>query len=162
MKNSKRHKARRYAVQALYQWDFEKIQQEDILINQFLEKNDNLSVDWSYFEDLVTGTIRHLADINSLMIMYLDRDVNVLSLVELAVLRLATYELLHRKDVPYKVIIDEALWLVKEFGAEEGYKYVNAVLDVLSYKVRKEGCKMPRGRGPHGPKKLRKRNRNKR
>ncbi|QHG92326.1 transcription antitermination factor NusB [Coxiella endosymbiont of Amblyomma sculptum] len=162
MKNSKRHEARRYALQAIYQWDFRKIQ-KDVFVNQFLEENDVLNnVDLSYFKDLVTGTIQNISDINDLMTVYLDRDISIVNLVELAVLRLGIYELLYRKDVPYKVVIDEALWLTKEFGAQEGYRYVNAVLDVLGNQVRKKGYKMPRGRGPHGPKKFRKRNRDKR
>lgn len=86
---------------------------------------------------MVTGTIQQVALIEELMVTHLDRDISALNPIELAVLRLATYELLHRKDVPYKVIIDEALELVKEFGAQEGYKYVNAVLDVLSNQIRK-------------------------
>ena len=136
MKNSKRHRARCYALQALYQWAFGQIL-EDTLINQFLEENDISDADLFYFKDLVTGTVQHVTVIDELMITYLDRDISVLNPVELAALRLATYELLYRKDVPYKVVIDEALELVKEFGAQEGYKYVNAVLDILSNKIRK-------------------------
>lgn len=136
MKNNKRHKARRYSLKALYQWSFLETQ-ANTLINQFLEEHDILDADLLYFKDLVTGTIRHVAIIDKLMITYLDRDIGALNPIELAVLRLAAYELLHRKDVPYKVVINEALELVKEFGAQEGYKYVNAVLDVLSDQIRK-------------------------
>ena len=136
MKNNKRHKARRYVLQALYQWAFLETR-ADTLINQFFEENDISNVDLLYFKDLLAGTIQHIAIIDELMVTHLDRDISVLNPVELAVLRLATYELLHRKDVPYKVVIDEALELVKEFGAQEGYKYVNAVLDVLSNQIRK-------------------------
>lgn len=136
MKNSKRHRARCYTLQALYQWAFSRTR-EDILINQFLEENDISDADLFYFKDLVAGTVQHVTIIDKLMVTYLDRDISVLNPVELAVLRLATYELLYRKDVPYKVVIDEALELVKEFGAQKGYKYVNAVLDVLSNQIRK-------------------------
>ena len=137
MKNNKRHKARRYSLKALYQWSFLETQ-ANTLINQFLEEHDISDADLLYFRDLVTGTIQHVSVIDKLMITYLDRDISALNPIELAVLRLAAYELLHRKDVPYKVVIDEALELVKEFGAQEGYKYVNAVLDVLSNQIRKE------------------------
>ncbi|WP_304985415.1 transcription antitermination factor NusB [Coxiella-like endosymbiont] len=136
MKNNKRHNARRYGLQALYQWAFWETP-TDALVNQFSEENDISDADLLYFKDLVTGTIQHVALIEELMVTHLDRDISALNPVELAVLRLATYELLHRRDVPYKVIIDEALELVKEFGAQEGYKYVNAVLDVLSNQIRK-------------------------
>lgn len=137
MKNNKRHNARRYALQALYQWAFGEIP-SDMLINQFVKEHDVSDADLPYFKDLIIGTIRHLSLIDELMVTYLDRNISALSPIELMVLRLATYELIHRKDVPYKVIIDEALELVKEFGAQEGYKYVNAVLDVLSNKIRRE------------------------
>lgn len=136
MKNNKRHKARRYALQALYQWVFGQTQ-EGALIKQFLEETDVLDSDLFYFKDLVTGTIQYVTIIDELIATHLDRDITVLNPVELVVLRLSTYELLYRKDVPYKVVIDEALELVKEFGAQEGYKYVNAVLDVLSNQIRK-------------------------
>lgn len=136
MKNNKRHKARSYSLKALYQWSFLETG-VNTLINQFLEEHDILDADLLYFKDLVTGTIRHVASIDELIVTHLDRDISALNPIELAVLRLSTYELLHRKDVPYKVVIDEALELVKEFGAQEGYKYVNAVLDVLSNQIRK-------------------------
>lgn len=136
MKNNKRHKARSYSLKALYQWSFWEAG-ANTLIDQFIEEYGILDADLLYFKDLVTGTIRYIAVIDELMVTHLDRDISALNPIELAVLRLATYELLHRKDVPYKVVIDEALELVKEFGAQEGYKYVNAVLDVLKNQIRK-------------------------
>ncbi|PMB54481.1 transcription antitermination factor NusB [Coxiella endosymbiont of Rhipicephalus microplus] len=136
MKNNKRHNARRYSLQALYQWAFGETP-SDVLINKFSEEHDISDADFLYFKDLIMGTIQDIAFIEKLIVKHLDRDINALNPVELAVLRLATYELLYRKDVPYKVIIDEAVELVKEFGAQEGYKYVNAVLDVLSNQIRK-------------------------
>ncbi|MFW0072849.1 MAG: transcription antitermination factor NusB [Coxiella-like endosymbiont] len=135
-----RHNARRYALQGLYQWYFGEVKPDD-LINQFLEENalnDLPDVDLIYFKDLVIGTIQHVAFIDALMIPHLDRKISSLNPVELSALRLAIYELLHRKDVPYKVVINEALELVKEFGAEEGHRYVNAILDVLVPELRKK------------------------
>ena len=132
-----RHNARRYALQALYQWSFGEMKPAE-LIDQFLEENDLTDVDLIYFKDLVRGTIQYVALIDELMISHLDRKMSALNPVELSALRLAIYELLHRKDVPYKVVIDEALELVKEFGAEEGHRYVNAILDALVPELRKE------------------------
>ena len=135
-----RHNARRYALQGLYQWHFGKVKSDE-LIDQFLEEdslNDLMDVDLIYFKDLVMGTIQHIALIDELMIAHLDRKMSALNPVELSALRLAIYELLHRKDVPYKVVINEALELVKEFGAEEGYRYVNAILDTLVLELRKK------------------------
>lgn len=135
-----RHNARRCALQGLYQWYFGEVQPDE-LIDQFLEENglnDLTDVDLIYFKDLVIGTIQHVAFIDELMISHLDRKISSLNPVELSALRLAIYELLHRKDVPYKVVINEALELVKEFGAEEGHRYVNAILDVLVPELRKK------------------------
>lgn len=132
-----RHNARRYALQGLYQWSFSEIKSAE-LIDQFLEENDVTDVDLIYFKDLVTGTIQHVTLIDKLMISHLDRKMSALNPVELSALRLAIYELLFRKDVPYKVVIDEALELVKEFGAEEGHRYVNAILDALVPELRKK------------------------
>ncbi|ACJ20656.1 transcription antitermination factor NusB [Coxiella burnetii] len=136
MINKTRHNARRYALQALYQWFFCETK-PDALISQFMEEHDLSDTEVAYFKEVVTGTIQHVAIIDELMTAHLDRKISALNPVELSVLRLSIYELLHRKEVPYKVVIDEALELVKEFGAEAGHKYVNAILDVLSSEIRK-------------------------
>ena len=135
MINESRHNARCYALQVLYQWIFYETN-SDSLIRQFLEEHAPSNVDFLYFKELVTGTIQHVATIDALMTDHLDRRISNLNPVELSVLRLSIYELLYREDVPYKVVIDEALKLVKEFGSEAGYKYVNAILDVLSSRIR--------------------------
>lgn len=134
-KNLSRHNARRYAVQALYQWYFNETKPEEI-IRQFTEEADHHEVDMVYFKDLVTGAIQHIAMIDELMVTHLDREIKNLNPVELSILRLAIYELVHCKDIPYKVVINEALELAKEFGAKEGYKYVNGVLDAIAPKIR--------------------------
>lgn len=137
MKNSiSRHNARRYALQALYQWNFT---QHDAtqLIRQFFDDHPLEDTDVDYFSRLVTETIRHCDDIDELMKSHLDRKISALNPVELAVMRLAICELNYCLEIPYKVVIDEALELAKEFGAQEGYKYVNAVLDAVAKKTRK-------------------------
>lgn len=131
----KRHRARRLAMQAIYQWSYDEIQ-PGALIEQFVEDNDMREVDFVYFEDLLKGTLHHVAMIDELMVGHLDRGVHQLDSVELTVLRLSIYELLHRKDIPYKVVINEALELAKEFGATDGHKFVNAVLDALVSEIR--------------------------
>ncbi|MBW5802471.1 transcription antitermination factor NusB [Coxiella endosymbiont of Ornithodoros amblus] len=136
MINKIRHNARRYALQAIYQWSFCETK-ADALISQFMEEHKLLDTDVAYFKELVTGTIQQVGVIDELMTAHLDRNISALNPVELSVLRLSIYEFLHRKEVPYKVVIDEALELVKEFGAKAGHKYVNAVLDVLSSEIRK-------------------------
>lgn len=134
-KNVTRHNARRYAIQALYQWFFNETRSEE-LIRQFTDEAEHHDVDMVYFKELVTGTVQHIAIIDELMRTHLDRQLKTLNPVELSVLRLAIYELLHCKDIPYKVIINEALELTKEFGAQEGHKYVNAVLDAIAPEIR--------------------------
>jgi len=136
-KNLSRHNARRYAIQALYQWFFNETQPEE-LIRQFTDEADHHEADMVYFKELVAGTIQHVAIIDELMLTHLDRKLKTLNPVELSVLRLAIYELLHHKDIPYKVVINEALELTKEFGAQEGHKYVNAVLDAIAPEIRQQ------------------------
>jgi len=78
----------------------------------------------------------HSAEIDELFVAYLDRELSSLDQVELAILRLGAFELKHRVDVPYRVVIDEYVELAKLFGAQDSYKYVNGVLDRLAREVR--------------------------
>ena len=137
-----RHRARRCALQALYQWSFDEIDTDE-LIQQFLIEHQPKETDVDYFREIIKGTIQHVTLIDELMSAHLDRDINALNPIELSILRLAIYELLHRTDIPYKVVINEALELTKEFGAIEGYKYVNAILDALAPELRKEAKSSP-------------------
>jgi N utilization substance protein B len=130
-----RHKARCFALQAIYQWQFTQDSANHIL-TQFQTEMDMHKADLEYFTELLKGVIAQVADIDEQMKPVLDRSVSGLNQVELAVLRIAIYELIHRIDVPYKVILNEALELTKMFGAAEGFKYVNGVLDKLARKLR--------------------------
>lgn len=130
-----RRKARRYAMQALYQWqmagaDLAKIEAE------FRTDNDMSKVDLEYFHDVLHGVPRELSDLDALIEQQLDREAEELTPVEQSILRLASYELSHRIDVPYKVVINEAVELAKEFGATDGHKYVNGVVDKVAQQVR--------------------------
>jgi len=129
-KGQPRHNARRYALQALYQWHYAHPDVSDVAC-QFKEDNSLDDADTDYFNELVTGTIKHVADIDQHMRPHLLREIAVLNPVELSILRVAIFELVYRVDVPYKVIINEALELTKEFGAQDGHKFVNAVLDAV-------------------------------
>jgi N utilization substance protein B len=93
---------------------------------------------------LLHGTPKHQVDIDAAIKPYLGRDLAEIDAIELAVLRLATYELLKRPDVPYRVIINEALELTKKFGSVEGFKFVNGVLDRVARKVREDEVNMGR------------------
>jgi len=131
MKPQARRKARSLALQAIYQWQLV----ADDIVNikmQFVDKINSKKVDAEYFNDLLDGVIKNVGAIDEVIMPLLDRKIRDLDAVELAVLRLATYELMMRLDVPYKVVINEALELTKNFGSIEGYKYVNGVLDKVA------------------------------
>ncbi len=123
-----RRRARRRALQALYQWQITR--QDDVeIIRQFLEEQDFKNVDQDWFRMLLSGVIsRHQALDNSLQ-PFLDRPVGKLDLMELLILRMSAFELQNQPEIPYRVVLDEAIELARRFGAEQGYSFVNAVLD---------------------------------
>lgn len=92
--------------------------------------------DKAHFHELLTGVIDNAAELESLYAKHVDRDVSRLSLVERSVLMLATYELKHHVEIPYRVVINEAVELAKQFGGTEGFRYVNGVLDKVAADVR--------------------------
>ena len=125
-----RRRARRRALQALYQWQVKaETESADYLIEQFLKYQDFSQVDQEYFNFLLHGVIEDVAAIDSRLQDYLDRPLGEIDHIERAILRLAGFELLHSPDVPALVIVDEAIELAHHFGAEHGHTYVNAVLD---------------------------------
>src|SRR3990167_130440 len=132
---SARHKARAAAVQALYQW----YMTEESLTNielQFLTHTATKKIDQIYFRELLHQIPAHLAEIEQQFEPFLALPKAELDPVELSILRLAAYELLYRQEIPYKVIINEALELTKTFGSIEGYKFVNGVLDKTAKAIR--------------------------
>ena len=126
-----RSRARRRALQAIYAWQISGGNSQQ-LIAQFAHEQAHEVADLEYFEDLVRGVVRHRASLDEALLPFLDRTVEEVDPIERAVLRIAAYELLHRPDVPYRVVIDEALNTTKRFGAEHGHTYVNGVLDKLA------------------------------
>jgi N utilization substance protein B len=93
-------------------------------------------VDLEYFHDILHGVPREKSELDDKFLPFLDRRLDELTPVELAILRLSTYEMAHRIDVPYKVVINEAVELSKTFGANDAHKYVNGVLDKLAQRER--------------------------
>ncbi len=136
-----RHNARRYALQAMYQWQIAGTLINDIE-TEFLHYHIDKKLDLHYFKELIHGVPKHLHEIDGAMQPFLGRSLHEIDPVELAVLRLAIYELIKRPDVPYRVIINEALELTKKFGSVEGYKFVNGILDRVAKKNRVEEIKM--------------------
>jgi N utilization substance protein B len=135
MPTQSRHFARQSAVQALYQWDLTEQAPEDIE-KHFISRHELTGGALEYFRHLVEEVPLHHQELDSHLEPFLDRDFQQVDPVERAILRVATYELEYESDVPFKVILDEAIKLSKTFGAEHGYKFVNAVLDRLAVKLR--------------------------
>jgi transcription antitermination protein NusB len=130
--HSRRGLARRLAMQALYQWLLNETS-PSTLMRQFREQEEGIGrADPAYFEALLTGTVDAASDLTLALVPHLDRPLQQLDPVEHAVLLLGAYELLHKPDVPWKVCVNEAVNLAKMFGAEDGYKFVNGVLDKLA------------------------------
>ncbi|MCB1859212.1 MAG: transcription antitermination factor NusB [Gammaproteobacteria bacterium] len=131
----KKHQARLHAVQAVYQWQ---MTGQDIreICSQFLSDQVTPRVDTSYFSTLLVGVQENLGELDSQLKECLDRSIESVDPVERAILRLGAYELILQPTVPYRVVINEAVELAKVFGAEQGHRYVNGVLDKLSRKIR--------------------------
>lgn len=130
-----RHNARAYILQAMYQWQLAGTPVTDIEA-EFLRYHIEKKLDMDYFKELLHGIPSCQHEIDETMRPYLGRHLSEMDPIELAVLRLAVYELLKRPDIPYRVVINEALELTKKFGSVEGYKFVNGVLDRTARKVR--------------------------
>ena len=130
-----RSRARRRALQALYAWQLSGTHMHAV-IEQFRHEQDMQVADLDYFQDLLHGVVNHTDALDASLQTYLDRDVSQLDPIERAVLRLAAYELKFRLDVPYRVIINEAIEVTKRFGADHGHSYVNGVLDKLATDLR--------------------------
>lgn len=126
-----RSRARRRALQAVYAWQLSG-NRIDGVIDQFRHEQDMQIADLEYFEALVRGVARSRVELDAAITPFLDREIGRVDPIELAVLRIAAWELRERIDVPYRVIINEALETTKRFGSEHGHTYVNGVLDKLA------------------------------
>jgi N utilization substance protein B len=130
----RRQWSRRLLMQAIYQWQ---MTGQDIgeIEHQFYDDENMHKADVTYFHELLHRVPATLDELDACLSEHLDRAVNEVDPVERAVLRNACYELIYRRDVPYKVVINEAVNLTKKFGAEQAYKFVNGVLDKLVRKL---------------------------
>lgn len=134
-KAGERRRARVLALQALYQRELSRNPISDIEA-EFIVDNDMTKVDSVYFRDLLRGVDRHVDALDRHFEPFLDRPLHEVDPIERSILRLSTYELAHRIDVPYRVVINESIELAKRFGGTEGHKYVNSVLDKLARRLR--------------------------
>lgn len=132
--NGKR-KARRLALQALYQWHMSGSDLYEIEA-QFRVINNMDKVDTDYFCRLLYGVPEHVIALEASLAPFIDREISGLNPIELTTLRLGAFELVHCPEIPYKVVLDEAISLTKEFGSQDGHRYVNGVLNNLARQVR--------------------------
>ena len=133
--SQQRRQSRRRALQALYQWDMTGADVRDIDA-QFLATQDMSKADVAYFQELLHAVPASVTEIDAELQGCLDRELSRLDPIERNVLRIAAHELRARRDIPYRVIINEAVELTKTFGAEQGHKYVNGVLDAVAQQLR--------------------------
>ncbi len=151
MKPAARRNARRFALQAIYSWQITrenvaeieaqflaagKYEEEEHQVDEPLLRSPETDID--YFRDLLVGVVLHHQELDSKMRPYLSRPIQDLDDMEHALLRLAMYEMCKREDVPFKVVINEAIELAKRFGAEDSHKFVNGVLDKAVPTLRKK------------------------
>lgn len=130
-----RHKARRAAVQAIYQWELTDDEPAKIE-NHYLGEHKMDGVDVDYFHYLIREIPLHIHELDDHLIPHIDREIDEIDPVERAILRIGVYEFEFHPEIPYKVVLNEAIELAKVFGAEHGHKYVNAILDKVAAVLR--------------------------
>ena len=130
-----RHRAREFALQGLYQW---LLNNEDAtkVVNNIRGAHGFDKADGEYFADLLRGTIKQSVELREVFTPLVDRGIGELSPIEHAVLLIGAYELKNHVEIPYRVVINEAVELTKSFGGIDGHKYVNGVLDKLAAQLR--------------------------
>ena len=132
---AQRRKARHFGLQALYQWTLSGAALSDIEA-EFRVDNDFRHTDGDYFSAVLRSVTSDVDALEALFAPALDRSLEDLDPIERNLLRLGTYELRDRIDVPYKVVINEAVSLAKKFGATESHRYINGVLDKVARDLR--------------------------
>ncbi len=130
-----RRRARKLAVQAIYQRAVSQSESSEIEA-QFRAIHSDDKADFDYFKRLFYGVEEKQAKLDELLLPFLDRPIESLNPIELAVLRLSTFELSEVLEIPYRVILDESVNLTKTFGSQDGHKYVNGVLNNLAKQIR--------------------------
>lgn len=143
-KRSTRRRSREFALQGLYQWQL--AGKDPVMIaTELAETQDFAKSDVGYFRTLLNGAIDNAAVLETAMAPFLDRDFGGLSPIERGILLLAGYELMRELEVPYRVVINEAIELAKTYGGTDGHKFVNGVLDKLAGALRENEVRAERG-----------------
>ena len=138
-----RSRARRRALQAIYKWQMSGGTAQQV-IAEFAHEQAHEVADLEYFQDLVRGVLEKREDIDTALAAFVDREIAQVDQIERAALRIAAYELRHRPDVPFRVVINEAIDSTKRFGSEHGHTYVNGVLDRAATEWRPDEVRAPR------------------
>lgn len=142
---SRRHMARALALQALYAWKLSGVHpnkiKHDLLAEdtEWLDQDERIApslCDQNYFCELLHNIPQKVDELEEIMQNHCDRALHELTPIEHVILWLALYELTERVEIPFKVILNEAIVLAKEFGVTEGHKYINGVLDKAAHAVR--------------------------
>lgn len=130
-----RHRAREFALQGLYQW---LLNNEDVrTIEMHIRQAHGFDkADAEHFDALLYGTVKQVGELRAGLAPLIDREISQLSPVEHAALLIGAFELKNHIEIPYKVVINEAVELTKSFGGIDGHKYVNGVLDKFAAGVR--------------------------
>jgi len=135
MKVSARSRARQLAVQGLYEWHLSGNTIDDIA-KQCLDAKRGKNIDEAYFEELIFKISSTVESLNDKLMPFLSRKITEIDPVERAILQLGAYELSQKIEIPYKVVINEAIELAKTFGAEQSHKFVNGILDKVAAQSR--------------------------
>jgi len=122
-------------LQALYQWQLSKSSLSQIEA-EFRTDNDFVKVDTEYFSEVFYAIPKMVDELDKQFDVFLDRAIAEVDPIEVSLLRMGTYELMHRVDIPYRVVLNEAVELAKQFGGTDGHKYINGILDKLSLRLR--------------------------
>lgn len=130
-----RHRAREFALQGLYQWLLNN-EESTKIVNNIRNAHGFEKADAEFFANLLRGTIADSVELRETFVSLVDRGVAELSPIEHAVLLIGAYEFKNHPEIPYRVVINEAVELTKSFGGIDGHKYVNGVLDKLAGKLR--------------------------
>ncbi|MCH4248850.1 MAG: transcription antitermination factor NusB [Acinetobacter populi] len=130
-----KRKARRFAVQGIYEWQMSGNPVHEI---EARTRSDNAmhKVDIGYYHELLSQIVQQHEELDEILIPALDREIEALDGVELATLRLGAYELKNHLEIPYRVVLDEAIELAKHFGGTDSHKYINGVLDRVAQQLR--------------------------
>ena len=132
---SPRHRSREFALQGLYEWLLNK-DDASAIIEHIRQAHGFDKADTGHFVTLVSGTIHQAENLRAEIVPHIDRSLDELSPVEHAILLLGAYELGNHIEIPYRVVINEAVELTKSFGGIDGHKFVNGVLDKIAAKLR--------------------------